>query len=302
MKKVYLAFAAILAVSSLVLSGCSKDSTTEPSNTMKVTDYDYLGKMHNDFMSNALNNLSITVTGKNKEEVLSEITAFNKEFAQKSYSGVLPDNISCFNDFEELLDNSAFSHYIIKKQTKSSDSDIEDYFSNETGDLEDMPSLYAMIDYLHSCGTLQNQSYNMLYEIANTLTLSIEGQISDANFCKKIDELIDEFDNQGYGNDDIDGSMVASVLSITSSSVEWWQNNPDASLAENKLPQVVAMDAAGVITGVVIDGIRQGICLAAGMQEGWDWASTGWSALGGAVDGSLGVSSKIFNAIKKIAK
>lgn len=302
MKKVSLAFAIVLAVPAIFLLGCGKESTKEPSNTMKVTDYDYLGKMHNDFMSNTLNNLDINVTDKNKDEVLSEITAFNVEYARKSYSKVLPENISCFNDFEELLDNSAFCQYILKKQTKGSESYVEEYFSNETGDLEDIPSLYSMMDYLHSCGTLQDKSYEMLVEITNILSLSIEGQISDANFCKKIDELVYEFDNHGFGNDDIDGAMVASVLSITSSSMEWWQNNPDASIADSKLPQVVGMDVAGVITGVVIDGIRQGICIGAGAQDGWDWASTGWAALGGAVDGSLGVSSKIFKVLSKIIK
>ena len=57
---------------------------------------------------------------------------------------------------------------------------IDNYFSNKAGDLEDIPSLYSMMDYLHSCGTLQDKSYDMLIEITNILSSSIEGQISDA--------------------------------------------------------------------------------------------------------------------------
>lgn len=108
MKKVYLAFAAVLAVFTLILWGCNKESTLEPSNTMKVADYDYLGKMHNDFMSNALNNLNVTVTDKNKDDVLSAITSFNVDYAHKSYSKILPEDISSFNDFQKFLDNYVF--------------------------------------------------------------------------------------------------------------------------------------------------------------------------------------------------
>lgn len=299
MKKVYLAFAAVLAVFTLILWGCNKESTLEPSNTMKVADYDYLGKMHNDFMSNALNNLNVTVTDKNKDDVLSAITSFNVDYAHKSYSKILPEDISSFNDFQKFLDNTAFNKYILKKDTKGTGSNVEDYFLNETGELEDMPSLSSMIDYLYSLGTLQDKSYNLLSEIVSTLSESVEGQISDANFCGNIDRLVENFDNQGFNNGDIDGEMVASILAISTASIEWWQENPDAALAEDKMPAVVAADLGGAITGVVIDGIRQGICLGAGFQDGWDWASTGWAALGGAVDGSLGISSKIIKLITK---
>ena len=302
MRKFYLVLATMLSVSAFVLSGCSKDATKEPPKTMKVEDYDYLGKMHNDFMSNAMNNLTITVADKNKDDLLSEITAFNVEYAHKSYFRVLPENISYFYDFEQLLYNPAFNQYLLKKQTKNSDSSssIEDYFSNETGELEDMPSLYTMADYLYSRGILQKKSYDLLNEIIRTLSNSIEGQLSDANFCRRIEKFVNDFDNRGYCNDDIDGEMIASILAISMASIEWWKNNPDAALAEDKIPAVVAADLGGAVTGVVIDGIRQGICIGVGAQEGWDWASTGWAALGGAVDGSLGISSKIIKYFKML--
>ena len=301
MKKVFSAFAAALAVFSLFLFGCGKDSTITSSNyTLKVSDYDYLGTMHNDFMSNALNNLNITTTDKTKEEVLSEITAFNVDYAQKSYNGIMPGRIKSFDDFKELLDNTALNKYILGKKTKGAEISVEEYFSNETGNLEDMPSLQSMIDYLHSCGTLRNESYILLNELITALSSSIEGQISDANFSRKIDKFIVRFSNQRYRKDDIDGVMLASILSITSASAEWWQNNPEASSVESKIHPAIVADAAGAITGVVIDAIRQGISMAVGAQDCWDWGSTGWAAVGGAVDGSIGISSKVFKALKKL--
>ena len=266
---------------------------------MTVADYEFLGEMHNAFMSNVVNNyIAPNPANHSKNELMDEISEFNSAFAKQSYEGILPDDMSCFKDYKDFLDNAAFNHYILAKKTKSSIKEVEEYFTNETGELEDMPSLESMIDYLHSTGFINNQSYGLLNRIVGTLASSIEGQISDANYCKEIERLIEDFNKLGYSKDDIDGEMVASILAISSASINWWQNNPDAFFAENKLPAVVAADLGGAVTGVVIDGIRQGICLGIGVQHGWDWASTGWAALGGAVDGSLGISSKIIKLFR----
>lgn len=157
-----------------------------------------------------------------------------------------------------------------------------------------------MIDYLYEVGVLQDNAYKILKDMVDLIVKSLEGQISDANFERAIDGLIIDFDKQEYKEGNSDGEIVGPVLAISRSSLEWWAENPEACLAEDKLPAVVAADAGGAITGVVIDSIRQGLCIGFGAQNGWDWSSTGWAALGGAVDGSLGLSSKVIKAISNL--
>lgn len=254
--------------------------------------------MHNGFMSNVLEKYQGRGELTSKEEVIHDITDFNLKYAQQNYDQYPSSGLAYLKECEMFLDNNYFKSYCTKQCTRSSKEEIENYFKE--GYEGEMPSLDSMIDYLYEVGVLQDNAYKVLRDMVDLIVKSLEGQISDANFERAIDGLIIDFDEQEYKKGSSDGEIVGPVLAISKSSLEWWAENPDACLAEDKLPAVVAADAGGAITGVVIDSIRQGLCIGFGAQNGWDWSSTGWAALGGAVDGSLGLSSKVIKAISNL--
>ena len=269
---------------------------------MMVSDYAYLGELHNGFMSNMLNNYSVSESVTNKYELFDDITVFNVQFAKDQITDISSDHLGFFSKYKSFLDKSSFSRYCVLRATRSSDDEgIESLINNGIVD-DNIPSVSSMLDYLYDSGVLEESSFNTLNTLVDLMVYSIEGQISDANFERRIDGLIEDFNAFGYSSDDYDGLIVASVLAISKSSLEWWKENPEASTAEDKMPQVVAADLAGAVTGAVIDAIVQGGTMIAGAQDSWNWAETGWAALGGAVDGSLGISSKLAKVLGLIKK
>ena len=291
----------LIATAIIVLLSCSKQNDPakiEGTASLKVNDFIVFGEMHNSFMSNVLEKYQGRGELTSKEEVIHDITDFNLKYAQQNYDQYPSSGLAYLKECEMFLDNNYFKSYCTKQCTRSSKEEIENYFKE--GYEGEMPSLDSMIDYLYEVGVLQDNAYKVLKDMVDLIVKSLEGQISDANFERAIDGLIIDFDEQEYKEGSSDGEIVGPVLAISKSSLEWWAENPDACLAEDKLPAVVAADAGGAITGVVIDSIRQGLCIGFGAQNGWDWSSTGWAALGGAVDGSLGLSSKVIKAISNL--
>jgi hypothetical protein len=291
----------LIATAIIVLLSCSKQNDPakiEGTVSLKVNDFIVFGEMHNSFMSNVLEKYQGRGELTSKEEVIHDITDFNLKYAQQNYDQYPSSGLAYLKECEMFLDNNYFKSYCTKQCTRSSKEEIENYFKE--GYEGEMPSLDSMIDYLYEVGVLQDNAYKVLKDMVDLIVKSLEGQISDANFERAIDGLIIDFDEQEYKEGSSDGEIVGPVLAISKSSLEWWAENPDACLAEDKLPAVVAADAGGAITGVVIDSIRQGLCIGFGAQNGWDWSSTGWAALGGAVDGSLGLSSKVIKAISNL--
>ena len=285
----------------IVLLSCSKQNDPakiEETSSLKVNDFIVFGEIHNSFMSNVLEKYQGRGELTSKEEVIHDITDFNLKYAQQNYDQYPSSGLAYLKEYEMFLDNNYFRRYCTKQCTRSSKEEIESYFKE--GYEGEMPSLDSMIDYLYEVGVLQDNAYKILKDMVDLIVKSLEGQISDANFERAIDGLIIDFDKQEYKEGNSDGEIVGPVLAISRSSLEWWAENPEACLAEDKLPAVVAADAGGAITGVVIDSIRQGLCIGFGAQNGWDWSSTGWAALGGAVDGSLGLSSKVIKAISNL--
>lgn len=302
MKRTHLIWIFVLiATAIIVLLSCSKQNDhakIEGTVSLKVNDFIVFGEMHNSFMSNVLEKYQGRGELTSKEEVIHDITDFNLKYAQQNYDQYPSSGLAYLKECEMFLDNNYFKSYCTKQCTRSSKEEIENYFKE--GYEGEMPSLDSMIDYLYEVGVLQDNAYKVLKDMVDLIVKSLEGQISDANFERAIDGLIIDFDEQEYKEGSSDGEIVGPVLAISKSSLEWWAENPDACLAEDKLPAVVAADAGGAITGVVIDSIRQGLCIGFGAQNGWDWSSTGWAALGGAVDGSLGLSSKVIKAISNL--
>lgn len=302
MKRTHLIWIFVLMTTAvIVLLSCSKQNDPakiEETSSLKVNDFIVFGEIHNSFMSNVLEKYQGRGELTSKEEVIHDITDFNLKYAQQNYDQYPSSGLAYLKEYEMFLDNNYFRRYCTKQCTRSSKEEIESYFKE--GYEGEMPSLDSMIDYLYEVGVLQDNAYKILKDMVDLIVKSLEGQISDANFERAIDGLIIDFDKQEYKEGNSDGEIVGPVLAISRSSLEWWAENPKACLAEDKLPAVVAADAGGAITGVVIDSIRQGLCIGFGAQNGWDWSSTGWAALGGAVDGSLGLSSKVIKAISNL--
>jgi len=85
--------------------------------------------------------------------------------------------------------------------------------------------------------------------------------------------------------------MVGTILAISISSIEWWEENPDALdglAARSELNQksLIAPWLATDIGGAIIGGVYAGVV-------GNSWRSAAYGALGGAVFASTGAAGRL---------
>ena len=85
MKKVLFVLSTLTIIGMLIaFPSCTKENKTEK-DSMTVADYEFLGEMHNAFMSNVVNNyIAPNPANHSKNELMDEISEFNSAFAKQS--------------------------------------------------------------------------------------------------------------------------------------------------------------------------------------------------------------------------
>ena len=117
-----------------------------------------------------------------------------------------------------------------------------------------------------------------------------------------VENLITDFNSFGYENNG-EGEMVATFLAISISSLEWWEENPDAlgifsSRNNASKSQLIAPWLAADLVG----GLVSGVTAAAGqaiVNGEVSLGTVGWSALAGAVSSSTGAVGRIVSWLTK---
>lgn len=95
------------------------------------------------------------------------------------------------------------------------------------------------------------------------------------------------------------GVNTASVISVSKASLKWWNENPDAFLAEDKLPQVVAADIAGALLGGIQNMASQ-LYGGKGRPYKFQFDKLIISCGVGAIAGSCGLAGRVIKHLREL--
>lgn len=274
----FIAILAIIGVSGIL--SCEKEINSKEELTLKVSDFSKAGEIHNAFLTNANNNLEIVEGVNDLNEKVEIISNFNKEYAAS-----LDLSMKDRQNLIKSLDNH--------KEFVLSDKLTEKSFGNsylKSGKIEDA-NIFELIENLKSTSTINEETYNILNRLSLDLKSNYEYSLSDAQLKLNVLQLIGEFREIGYKTDSGEGKMLGTILALSISSIEWWEENPDAFGENLKSTKALPVWAAMDIVGGVI-GAGMSVAIQASVNEEVNWEIVGYSALGGAVVGSTGIIGK----------
>ncbi len=275
----------LVFMSFFIIYSCSKQKSND--NTLTINEYNRYGAIHNDFLTNVRNNFEPDDDIISEDEKIEYIYQFNLNFAQQQ---------PLSNSEKELLVNSfnKYKHFI-KTQN------VAKLFTNEsaqfrsTNDSLNM-NVFDLINELYNLGVIRTESYQILYNLATDIKDNYDGLITNDELKNRINSYIQDFNNAGY-EEGGEGEMIGTVLAISLHSLEWWEQNPDATSYSGRgvsnfaVPAWVVADAAGALFGAAWNLLGQS-------GGDIDWESVAWSALGGAIFSSSGIVRNIYRWIK----
>ncbi len=157
--------------------------------------------------------------------------------------------------------------------------------------------IYGLIEELKQRDIVDTFEYRLLNEMAGMAEMCFQGGCLDAwEFREEMIRMKAEWDQRGYTDCGRYGRFTAIVLSIGLASAEWWLEHPEEAgmkqegeVQQRGLPGVAVADAVG--------GLWSGAWAALG---GGDWGTIGWSALGGALGASFGVTGRVGRWLQKL--
>ena len=202
-----------------------------------------------------------------------------------------------FEFYKNLIQSDKLNYNLYVKQNTR--IDVTDFYFDENGELilESIPNLYELADFCYANGGIEEKAYEEILDIIDLLARNYEGTLSDAEFERRLDNCIDDYNSVGYEINSQDGEFVGSVLAISNASLNWWSENPQAIPNEGKIPTVVAQDVAGALVSGLVNAVGQ--CIN-NPKNKWSWKSFGCSVVGGAVSGSIGMVSKCAKFLKQL--
>ena len=169
-------------------------------------------------------------------------------------------------------------------------------------------SVYQLLAYASEKKLITETEHDILSSLARLISSNAEGTISNDAYITELNTIRNDWESV-YGkttyfnpNSDIipvstklkDGAMSGAVLNIALNSAEYWSTLNDQGEGTDECPWL-ASDAAGALVGAVSGGIMSYI-----QDDEINWSSVGWSALGGALDSSLGLTGRVTKWIRHL--
>lgn len=280
----------LLVFGFVLMSSCESQVNDISDGKMKVSDFDYVGELHNKAMTYTMVNIDNISFEKEHDNVAKakKILSLDKEGLQVEL--VKHNCIDNPEKYASFMLADDFGKYLLStvNTTRTVDMDLDDIIKNDSLNLESAPSLYQMLYAGQEQGVYSAKTVSFIQRIVKLLQASLEGMISDDNFLNEINVISDEFDKTGYDKDSAEGAAVASMLSVAKSSYQWWSDNPNYidSECQGKLPHIVAMDLGGACAGVLLHSVQH-------WNDRLTWGGVGNAALWGAISGSTGLGGRI---------
>ena len=271
-----------------IFMGCieGKVSDLEP-GLLQFEYFEKAGTLHNQFLSNVKNNLTIDEKVGSRSDIINYITEFQNDF-------LLNCNLSdssktlMVNEFERskyLTDFEVTRGLVMQDQSEIKDGDTLSVFT-----LLDKAEAYNILD------TFELRAMNKLADLSK---LGFEGSISPYEFVRALERMKSDWISMGYTSDANVGYLSGYTIAISLASMDWWEDNADAGMLEIKgtniiVPAWVVADAIGALWGATSGAVGSYI-----INGEIKWGSVGFGALSGAVAGSTGVVGKVAKWISK---
>ena len=274
MKKIiYITVAALFL---LQLTGCNKTNNDDNLSNITENPYAYIGKLHNDFLTNVKNNFNPNPEITTLEDGIDFIKDFHVSYLIQS--DLTPEEkemyIASFNEYKRFVNIPEF---------------YNEFFASNSKNSEDC-KYFNIIKEAYSLSIIDDFEFDRLNLIGQLLIENYEGVTSDSELERIIFQIQDDWTGKRYAVNSDKGQILAITLAISISSIEWWKENPDATELTRALPAVVGVD---IVNGV-ISGVIAGIA-SYSSTGGLNWCAISISAGGGAITGSTGVAGKVWN-------
>ncbi|PKL82189.1 MAG: hypothetical protein CVV24_11420 [Ignavibacteriae bacterium HGW-Ignavibacteriae-3] len=294
-KNIYLAlFVATIMLTFIYLGGCKDSSTSEPEiqtdqislyvggqGYKNIAAYKKYGELHNTFLTDVKNNFVVDNSTKGKSNKLTKLVNFQKKSADKYLFSEYDKNLikSNLEDYKK--------YYLKEDLINDFKENILDKMKNKNWLLKSSNLLLLPAYEQEAINNLCESSYN-----------ACQGIISISEFQATVAQMTESYDEY-YSETSVTedaGTLLGICLAITQSSIDWWQQNPDADIYDqlvktNKtaLAPWVAADALGALCGGISSYVTQ-----RARTGGVSWTAVGGAAVAGAVAGSTGVVGKVF--------
>lgn len=259
-----------------VFWGCSKEemlrntahtNLTSPTLKLNVN----IGSLHNSFMDNLLN-FEEAPTYSSLQEVVDDVAVFHQSFVSMS-------DLDSSSKQQMIVDIDTYKNFMIIQTfiPKAFGWEINDSLSDTT--------VFDMLQFLRNDTLISEFAFNTFTSLMNSVEQNLNGILSDSLLKCEVNELISQHNNHNYDSELGDGKFVDVVLSISISSIEWWEDHPEEVYSHAKVAPWIAADIVG---GMFAGGIAL-----YNQDEPINWTAVGISAGAGALMGSTGAALKV---------
>ncbi len=271
----------LLQITGLMLSlavffvACNKEKDTTQNNATKklvFSSYQHYGDLHNDFLTNALNNFNEDPAIKATQAKIDYIDRF-----QQNYVPLTALSTSERADLSSALFD--YRHLILYPDLYQ-----EAFVQNAAG-----VSLASQIDDLLNYGLIDAFEHGVLKNLLVKIQGNLDGNITNDQLENFVNNAVKDWEAMGYTQSSTTGRLLPVILSISVSSIDWWKNHPGADRYKTAaLPAWAAADVAGgLVSGVSTIIVQYTV------TGDVHWGVVGGSVVAGAVVGSTGLVGRI---------
>lgn len=256
-------------VALVIVSSCNKDQNEK---YLKVSDFDNVGLLHNEFLSasdisfpNGLNPSDLTY--------VETLNNFNKTFIQQPYLQQAYGFTSVQSiQFQTALESE--KSYLIKANLE-----------NELN-VQNPTNIFWKFQTLTQNQKISTYGGNLLQNFLIDIKSNLDGNLSNEQLQNKLTQYCFQYDSHQYLVESGEGQVIGTILAIYKRSLSWWLN-PSNSLKGQIEPRIapwLAADLLGAACGAgssLLDNYLNG--------EDLNWRSAAAWGLGGDVCGSVGI-------------
>lgn len=255
MKKFTMLASSVLLAMGLLTTSCSNDSVNKDDEEkfMEVKDFSFVGKLHNAAMTAVTSNEFMrdnTYTKKEKEEKIDALL----KITEKELERITGDEHN-LNRYRSFYDPDKMNVTLFSKKTLFGETRVNksttDLANSPEIDLDALSCLYDVIDELSIEGFLSDKAKSMCLDIMQLSEQGFSDNLSNLELKTGITSLINSFNEAKFVKSSAEGTVLASTLSVSDSSYEWWDENlNDNTSTQNIAPWVAADITGGLLAGV----------------------------------------------------
>lgn len=292
-------------VMAILIMNCTPNdevSNSFDANQVKLdlADFKIYGQLHNQVMTETIKNFKFSDEGLTIEEKCQLIADFQKSIFDTLSS--VPENLKGCSELFSVYKNL----YLPAKTIDDLPLSTNSIYTTRAQDI----LLTTPSDVLSNTAILGVQEVQQIRKLSEVTNKCLNNLLNIDELEAEINSLVYDFYESNYVQGGDSGYVMAYALTIANASLDWWKNNSTELIMEMEaegldpielgpvgLAHVVSADIGGAIYGSASAIITQaGVHLYNnGNLDDFEinWTTVGAGALGGALNGSIGISGRI---------